>query len=204
MGFVSQCPDDWVLPIVRQYFETAVSGFPYINCPDELRPATASLDSWWVIYAPNYGGGVIVEGYRIEQWRERQRKLLVLWSILGLFLFYFCAFSGSWLILAIVLITWLALVPAAGWLTARSIFAKREWVIFPEKLANALQNGAATIAGQQAEEHRKQALPDIIGHVTGKVGGAVVETLVGKAAGQFSEITLEEAFKRLAQQLLHK
>lgn len=204
MGSTPQDTDDWFLPIVRQYFQTAAEGFPYINCPDELRPATASLDSWWVIYAPNYSGGVIVEGYLIEQWRERQRKLLVLWSILGLFLFYFFALSALWLTLAIVLIIWLALIPAAGWLTARFIFAKREWVRFPEKLTNALHSGAAIIARQQAAEHRGEVLPDVMGRVTGKIGGALVETLAGKAVGQLSEIMLEDVFKSLARQLQRK
>jgi hypothetical protein len=30
-------------------FQTAQSGFPYIACPDELRPKSASADSWWVM-----------------------------------------------------------------------------------------------------------------------------------------------------------
>jgi hypothetical protein len=204
MEFTLQGADDWTLPIVRQYFETAESGFPYISCPDQLRPATAFSDSWWVIYSPNYDGGVIVEGYLIEQWRERQRKLLALWSVLGILLFYFFAFSGFWLMLVIAMMAWLALAFAVVWLNTRSTFAKRIWVTFPEELTNALGNGAAVLASQQADHNRKRALPDFIGQATGKIGGTVIEIVAGTAAGKLSEIALDEAFKSLAQQLLRK
>jgi hypothetical protein len=199
-----QGADDWVLPIVRQYFQTAGSGFPYIDCPDELRPTTATGDIWWVIYAPNYAGGIIVEGYLIEQWRERQRIFLAVWFALGILLFYLCMYWGSWLIAAIALISWIGLAVAAGWFARRSMFAGREWVIFPETLITALYGGAAAMETRRASEHRKQALPDALGQVTGKIGGAVVETFAGKAVGQISEIALEKAFKNMAEQLRDK
>lgn len=202
MGLPQPDRDDWVCPLVREYLQTAASGFPYIDCPDDLRPPGSFPDSWWVIYAPNHNGGFIVEGYLIEQWGERQRKFLFFWSALGLFLFYLFIFSSWWLVLVIVLPAWLALAPAASWFLGRSTFAKREWIEFPQPLRDALQNGVALLAKRQAEEHRKQALSEAVSQIAGKFGGVFVEGIVGKAAGSLSEVAIEKALKGLAERLV--
>jgi hypothetical protein len=192
---------DGFSPLVRTYLKTAESGYPYIDCPDQLRPQWASPDSWWVIYAPSYSGGIIVEGYLIEHWRKRQRVFLLFWSGLALLLFYFFVLSGLGLALIIVLPAWIAVLPVASWFATKRIFAEREWVAFPQQLSNALQSGAACVAKQQTEEHRKQAVSEGIGRAAGKIGGLLVENAAGKAAGSVSEVAIENAFKGLAERL---
>src|SRR5512139_2735434 len=122
-----QDADGWVAPIVRQYLQTSASGFPYITCPDELRPRFASVDSWYVIYAPTHYCGAVVDGYLVDAWSEQQRKWVAIWSLLGVLvppLALAALVQGSWLIAIALAVGWLALLPAAAWLRARSIFAR--------------------------------------------------------------------------------
>jgi hypothetical protein len=196
--------DDWVFPIVRQYFQTAQSGFPYIACPDELRPKSASADSWWVIYAPSYDGGVVVEGYLIRVARATEQTVHLLVHIWNSGILSCCVFR---LVVVLGCCHWGCLdgaIAADGQAQREAEVCKTRWVFFPEKLSAALEMGGEIIAKRKAEEHRTNALREGIGKAAGKVAGGIVETVAGKAVGQLSEMAVEEAFKHLAHQLLRK
>lgn len=190
----------WTSPLVRQYFQTAAGGAPYIACPDELRPASASPDSWWVIYCPNFDGGVIVEGYKIDEWRDRQRTFATLWTIAGLVSYYVAIQRWEWFLA--FLIVWISGFFVGGYLLGRSSFGGRTWVAFPQELQEALRTRGDLNSKANIKTGRKEAISDAIGRVAGAVSGLLVEAAAGKGAAKVSEMAVEAACKALARQIM--
>ena len=195
--------NNWTDPLVRQYFETAQSGFPYITCPDELRPLNEIVDSWWVIYAPGITGGVIVEGVRIDQWRTLQQRLVIIWCLIGLVL-YMLAFGLPFGWIIVFAIVWISMLFLSSYLFGNTILADRAWIPFPPALQEALRRGNELRETGKANDRRTEQASEGFGRIAGGVTGFFVEASVGKAAGKFSEMAIEAACKALAEKILHR
>jgi hypothetical protein len=186
--------------LLVEYDRSAACGFPYINCPDELRPSGAFPDSWWVIYAPDLRGGFIVEGYLIEQTLSVEKKLLAGWCTVGLigYLILLAGLHFVWLLAGFVL--WVAAyLLVASLLRRRRLMTNRTWVAFPPELVAALQTTGEIVRKEAASAERRHKIGDGIGKIAGGVSGMLIEAGLGKAAGKASEIAVEAAFKRLAE-----
>jgi hypothetical protein len=191
--------------LLVEYYRSAACGFPYINCPDELRPSGAFPDSWWVIYAPDLRGGFIVEGYLIEQTLSIEKKLLTCWCIVGLpgYVILLACLHFVWLLAGFVF--WVATyLLVASFLRRKRLMTNRIWVAFPPELVAALQAAGEIVKKEAASAQRKQKIGDGIGKIAGGVSGVLVEAGLGKAAGKASELAVEAAFKRLADKAMSR
>lgn len=187
--------DDWKRPIVRQYFDTAKSGVPYISCPDALRPVDSVPDTWWIIWAPGFDGGVITEGYRIEMWQSRLQKLVVFWFIALLLIYYELAFGGYVGLALISILAGIILLFLTSMVLARSMFASRAWVAFPAELTEALRSHSESTNEKDKASRKKEALKEGAARIVGAAGGFLIEAAAGKAAGKISEMAFEGACK---------
>jgi hypothetical protein len=187
----------WTDSYVAEYLQTAQSGFPYISCPDELRPSSASIDSWWVIYAPSVTGGAIVEGVRIEQWRIIQQRVLIFWGLIGLVVFYGLAFGGYLWGLFLFGIFWISVLPLGGYVLLRRGLSNSRWIHFPSELSIALQQWTKQTEEDESRRYRRKTVTEGVGKMGAGVVGVLVEAAAGKAVGKASEIAVEAAYKAL-------
>jgi hypothetical protein len=200
---------DWTTPLVRQYFQTGRSGFAYLDCPDELRPPDVFPDTWWVIYAPGYDGGFIIEGYLIDEWRYRQQTFVTFWLIAGVLVGYPPALGLQFGFVLAFIIIWFAVLFFGSYLLSRSLFANRVWVAFPAQLQEALQAQRDLETKEEKKDRKREAISDTIGRVVGAASGFLVETAIGtasaqagKVAGKASEMLVEAACKALAHRMM--
>jgi len=192
----------WTEPLVRQYMQTAASGFPYIRCPDELRPSSASADSWWVIYAPNADGGAIIEGFRIDELRWRQRMLFIAWCLVGLLIYYELSFGHYFGWALAFVICWVLVLLLSTYILTRLLLTGRVWIHFPLAFREALRVTQKRRMKAETSERRKEAVGDGFGRFVGGVSGLLIEISAGKAAGKVSEMAVEAACKALARQIM--
>jgi hypothetical protein len=196
---------DWTAPRVAQYFQSAAEGIPYIDCPVGLRPSDASPDSWWVIYALDFRGGTIVEGYLIEDTLLSENSILTLWCFVGILGWMIVITSLSFLWIMGAVVTWASAIVLTFYLgRRRRLITNRRWIAFPVELTIALQADGERAGKAEAEKQRKHTIGEGVGRIAGGISGLFIEASLGKAAGKVSEIAVEAAFKHLAEKVMSR
>jgi hypothetical protein len=205
--------DDALRTIVNAYFQSASSGFPYINCPNELKPAAAFPDTWWVIYAPNFQGGFVIEGYHIEEWRHRFSTYLLLlgisalvfWYFGGMYLYIYLMDAIGWWVVPLAAVGVPAVLFAAGrifsWIFVRPVLKRSEWREFPDSLQRALAGEDARIANDQQKVLGRNIFTMAVTRTLGFAGGQMVGAVAGHAAEKLSESVIELLAERAIQKV---
>jgi hypothetical protein len=201
----SQASMDWTAPLVEQYFQSAAKGIAYIDCPAELRPSHAYPDSWWVIYAPDFHGGTVVEGYLIDDTLSSEKSILTLWYFVGLVGWTIVIASGSFLWIIGGILFWVSAVFLTFYFGRRRRFVtNRQWIAFPIEFTSALRICGKRLEDAKAKVQRKHTISENVGRIAGGLSGLLIEPSLGKAAGKATEMAVEAAFKHLAEKVMSR